>query len=162
MSIRRELNPNPRAVADRAAILENPGFGKYFTDHMVRIDWDETNGWHDARLLPYGPIAIDPATNVLHYGQAIFEGLKAYRHADGSIVTFRPHMNAARFKRSARRLAMAEVPDELFVGSIEALVRHVASAWGKQNIRANAVAPGFVMTPQIQASLPAPTTASAS
>ena len=119
------LNPsvNPASVQRREEILADPGFGRHFTDHMVRAKWTEADGWHDAELVPYGPLTLDPATNFIHYGQSIFEGLKAYRHADGSIVTFRPHMNAARFKRSARRLAMAEVPDELFVGSIEALVR---------------------------------------
>ena len=119
------LNPsvNPASVERREEILADPGFGRHFTDNMVRAKWTEADGWHDAELVPYGPLTLDPATNFIHYGQSIFEGLKAYRHADGSIVTFRPHMNAARFKRSARRLAMAEVPDELFVGSIEALVR---------------------------------------
>ena len=119
------LNPstNPASPERRAEILADPGFGRYFTDNMVRAKWTEEAGWHDAELVPYGPLMLDPATNFVHYGQSIFEGLKAYRHADGSIVTFRPHMNAGRFKRSARRLAMAELPDELFVGSIEALVR---------------------------------------
>ena len=107
---------------DRMAIVENPGFGKYFTDHMVTIDWSSTDGWHDAELKDYGPLLMDPATNVLHYGQAIFEGLKAYRHPDGSIQTFRPYENAQRFARSARRLAMAELPAELFVASLESLV----------------------------------------
>ena len=128
MSFRRELNPAPRSVEDRAGILENPGFGRYFTDHMVRIDWDAANGWHDARVIPYGPLELDPATNVLHYGQAIFEGLKAYRHADGSIKTFRPDANAARFQRSAARMAMAELPTELFIESLHELVE-VDEAW---------------------------------
>ncbi len=110
--------------AQREEILANPGFGKYFTDSMVTADWDAENGWHDAQLIPYGPLVLDPATNFMHYGQAIFEGLKAYRHEDGSIKTFRPFENARRFERSARRLAMAEVPEELFVASIEALVSH--------------------------------------
>lgn len=110
------------ASSERDAILENPGFGRHFTDHMVTIDWNESEGWHDAQLLPYGPLTIDPATNSLHYGQAIFEGLKAYRHPDGSIQSFRPFENAQRFARSARRLAMAELPAELFVLSLEALV----------------------------------------
>jgi branched-chain amino acid aminotransferase len=124
------LNPstNPASAERRAEILADPGFGRYVTDNMVRAKWTEADGWHDAELVPYGPLMMDPATNFIHYGQSIFEGLKAYRHADGSIVTFRPHMNASRFKRSARRLAMAEVPDELFVGSIEALVRQ-DQAW---------------------------------
>jgi len=113
-----------QADAQREEILANPGFGKYFTDSMVTADWDVDNGWHDAQLIPYGPLVLDPATNFMHYGQAIFEGLKAYRHEDGSIKTFRPFENARRFERSARRLAMAEVPEELFVASIEALVAH--------------------------------------
>jgi branched-chain amino acid aminotransferase len=111
-----------QADAQREEILANPGFGKYFTDSMVTSDWDVDNGWHDAQLIPYGPLVLDPATNFMHYGQAIFEGLKAYRHEDGSIKTFRPFENARRFERSARRLAMAEVPEELFVASIEELV----------------------------------------
>ncbi len=114
---------NPCKVSERDAILADPGFGKYFTDHMVRARWSADEGWHDAEVVPYGPLVLDPATNFLHYGQAIFEGLKAYRHADGSIKTFRALENAARFGRSARRLGMAELPPELFLGSIEALVR---------------------------------------
>lgn len=108
--------------AERQAILQDPGFGKYFTDHMVTVDWTADLGWHNAELANYGPLLMDPASNVLHYGQAIFEGLKAYRHPDGSIQTFRPFENAQRFARSARRLAMAEVPAELFVASLESLV----------------------------------------
>jgi branched-chain amino acid aminotransferase len=114
---------HPATAADRDAILADPGFGKHPTDHMVRATWTADLGWHNARLEEYGPLVLDPATNFLHYGQAIFEGLKAYRHADGSIRTFRPIQNAERFANSARRLAMAELPTELFLGSIEALVR---------------------------------------
>jgi branched-chain amino acid aminotransferase len=116
-------NENPTAEARRVEILADPGFGRYYTDHMVRATWTEADGWHGARLEAYAPLTLDPATNFLHYGQAIFEGLKAYRHDDGSIKTFRPLENAARFASSARRLAMAELPWELFLGSIEALVR---------------------------------------
>lgn len=112
----------------RAAILANPGFGRYFTDHMASVKWTSDNGWHDAKVVPYAPIAIDPATNFVHYGQAIFEGLKAYRHPDGSIATFRADRNAARFRSSAKRLAMPEMPDELFLGSIEELLK-VDGAW---------------------------------
>ena len=86
---------SPLAEAERKAILADPGFGRHFTDHMVTIRWSAGRGWHDAELVPYGPIALDPATMVLHYGQEIFEGLKAYRQADGSIATFRPEENAA-------------------------------------------------------------------
>ena len=113
---------NPLPQAQREEILANPGFGKYFTDHMVTADWTEEAGWHNAQLVPYGPLSFDPATNFMHYGQAIFEGLKAYRHEDGSIKTFRPVANAERFQRSARRLAMAELPVELFLASVNALV----------------------------------------
>jgi branched-chain amino acid aminotransferase len=121
-------NPSPRSAEERAAILEAPSFGKYFTDHMVRIDWSEADGWGPGAVVPYGPLSLDPATAALHYGQEIFEGLKAYRQPDGSIATFRPDANAARFQRSARRLAMAELPTELFTESLRSLVE-VDQAW---------------------------------
>ena len=121
-------NPNPRTDAERAAILAEPGFGRYFTDHMVRIDWSADGGWGQGQVLPYGPLTVDPATMALHYGQEIFEGLKAYRQPDGSIATFRPDMNAKRFQRSAERLAMAQLPEDLFVESLRSLV-DVDQAW---------------------------------
>jgi branched-chain amino acid aminotransferase len=119
-----ELKPsaNPLSDAERAAILANPGFGRRFTDHMVTIRWTEGRGWHDAQLVPYAPLSIDPANMTLHYAQTIFEGLKAYRQSDGTVATFRPEANAARFQASARRLAMPEVPVEMFVAAIDALV----------------------------------------
>ncbi|MHC5905183.1 branched-chain amino acid aminotransferase [Streptomyces sp. S6] len=119
-----ELKPSasPLAAADREAILKNPGFGRHFTDHMVTIKWTEGRGWHDAQLVPYGPISIDPSTAVLHYGQEIFEGLKAYRQADGSVAVFRPEANARRFRNSARRMAMAELPEDLFIAALDALL----------------------------------------
>lgn len=109
-------------AAERAAILADPGFGNHFTDHMVSIVWTSDEGWHDAEVVPYGPIPMDPASSVLHYGQEIFEGLKAYRHPDGSIVTFRPEANARRLNESAHRLALPEIPEELFVQAIHELV----------------------------------------
>ncbi|WP_026418203.1 branched-chain amino acid aminotransferase [Actinoalloteichus caeruleus] len=118
----RTLTDRPASAAERAKVLENPGFGRFFTDHMVRVDWDEDLGWHDAALLPYQDLALDPASMVLHYGQAVFEGLKAYHQPDGSVATFRPGLNAERFRASARRLAMPELPDELFLGSLTELV----------------------------------------
>jgi branched-chain amino acid aminotransferase len=117
----RTTHPAPTPPARRAEILADPGFGRYFTDHMVTIRWRAGVGWHDARVEPYGPLTLDPATMVLHYGQEIFEGLKAYRQPDGSIASFRPDVNAARFRSSAARLAMAELPDELFLASLEQL-----------------------------------------
>ena len=115
-------NANPASAERRAEILADPGFGKYYTDNMVRATWTEEKGWHDAELVAYQPLTFDPATNFLHYGQAIFEGMKAYRHADNSIWLYRPLKNSTRFNNSARRLAMAEVPEELFIGAIAALV----------------------------------------
>lgn len=119
---------SPRTQAERDAILANPGFGKFFTDHMVSIDWTVDRGWYDAEVKPYGPLMLDPAASVLHYGQEIFEGLKAYRHADGSVWTFRPQANAARLQRSAHRLALPELPIDLFVESIKQLVA-IDAAW---------------------------------
>jgi branched-chain amino acid aminotransferase len=126
-------HPNPNAVSDaeRARLLENPGFGSVFTDHMVLINYDEGKGWHDARVAPYAPIPMDPASAVLHYAQEIFEGLKAYRLCDGTIGFFRPDANARRFRQSAERLAMAQLPEDLFVQSIMELVRTEA-AWVPQ------------------------------
>lgn len=121
-------NPKPRSDQERAAILEAPGFGNHFTDHMVRIDWSEAGGWGEPTVVPYGPLSLDPATAALHYGQEIFEGLKGYRQPDGSVAAFRPDANAARFQRSARRLAMAELPVELFVESLCALAE-VDKGW---------------------------------
>jgi branched-chain amino acid aminotransferase len=113
----------PIAAAERERVLAAPGFGEVFTDHMITIRWADGRGWHDARLEPYGPFTLDPATSVFHYAQEIFEGLKAYRTAGGDIVAFRPHANAARFNRSAARMAMPELPPEVFVRAIELLVR---------------------------------------
>ena len=117
------LRETPTPAAERERILANPGFGQHFTDHMVSISWSKDAGWHDAALIPYGPLQIDPACAVLHYAQEIFEGLKAYRHADGSIRAFRPDANGARLARSARRLALPELPVDDFLASIELLVR---------------------------------------
>lgn len=124
--INRSSTPTSQERIDE--ILRDPGFGDHFTDHMVTIDWNQDNGWHNAQVQPYGPISLDPATSVLHYGQAIFEGIKAYRQADGSIKTFCPEQNAQRLQDSARRLAMPELPQELFLESLEQLVS-VDAAW---------------------------------
>ena len=119
-----ELKPSasPLSDAERAAVLADPGFGRHFTDHMVTVRWTAGRGWHDAQLVPYAPLSIDPANMTLHYAQAIFEGLKAFAQPDGSVAMFRPEENAARFQASARRLAMPELPRELFIAACEALV----------------------------------------
>jgi len=122
LSFTRTPNPLPVTPQRRAQLMVDPGFGQHFTDHMVTVRWDRDRGWHDAEVGPYRPLELDPACMVLHYGQAIFEGLKAYRQPDGSIASFRPQANAARFRRSARRMAMPELPDELFLASLRELV----------------------------------------
>ncbi|MBN9214445.1 MAG: branched chain amino acid aminotransferase [Microbacterium sp. SCN 70-200] len=111
-----------RSAQERTELLVDPVFGTAFTDHMVDICWSVRGGWHRPRVQPYGPLSLDPAAAVLHYGQEIFEGIKAYRHADGSIHTFRPRQNALRLQRSARRLALPELPVEYFLESLKALI----------------------------------------
>jgi branched-chain amino acid aminotransferase len=124
MTLQIELKPTstPRSDAERSELMAQPGFGQVFTDNMVTIRSTEGRGWHDAVLEPYGPVSLDPAASVFHYGQEIFEGLKAFRTADDEIVSFRPDANAARFNRSAKRMAMPELPEELFLAAIDALV----------------------------------------
>ena len=108
-------------------VIENvknaPGFGEYFTDHMAVAEWDTQNGWGSDRLVPYASFSFDPADAVFHYGQEIFEGLKAYRHADGSVWLFRPRNNAVRFMNSARRMALPQLPEEDFMNSVVNLVK---------------------------------------
>jgi branched-chain amino acid aminotransferase len=118
----RRPSATPVAPERRAELLAEPGFGRIFTDHMVTMRYAEGRGWYEAALQPYGPISLDPSTSALHYGQEIFEGLKAYRQPDGGIGLFRPEANARRFNRSAARLAMPAVPEELFLESIRVLV----------------------------------------
>lgn len=120
--IARITHPAPARPEAREAAIADPGFGRVFTDHMVMIDWEEGTGWHNATLGPRRPIPLDPAASVLHYAQEIFEGLKAYRLDDGAMALFRPDQNAARFNASARRLAMPEIPEGLFVEAIRQLV----------------------------------------
>ena len=110
------------AEIEREKVLRDPGFGKTFTDHMVKADPYAGGGLARRGGHRNGPLLIDPATAVLHYAQEIFEGMKAYRHEDGSVWTFRPEANAARFNRSARRLALPELPEHDFIESLKALV----------------------------------------
>ena len=115
-------NSSPRSDAEREALMADPGFGRVHTDHMVTVRWTQAEGWHDAKLGAYEPLQLDPSAMVLHYGQAIFEGLKAYRQPDGGVAVFRPEENAKRFNRSAARLAMPELPVELFLDAVDTLV----------------------------------------
>jgi len=105
-------------IADESQL----GFGKYFTDRMLVIEWKESQGWCNARIEPYAPFQLDPSCSVFHYAQEIFEGLKAYKWPDGRVALFRPKMNARRFNQSADRLCMPDVPEELFLSAIEQLV----------------------------------------
>jgi len=122
----RAVRPVPDS--ERESILADPGFGRHFSDHMVTALWTKAKGWHDHRVGPLEPFSVHPSAAVLHYAQEIFEGLKAYRHADGSVWLFRPEMNARRFRHSARRLALPELDEQVFLDSIEALVQ-ADEAW---------------------------------
>lgn len=130
--------PAPLPGADRAAILADPGFGNYFTDHMATARWTAEGGWQDRAVTALRPFSVHPGAAVLHYAQEIFEGLKAYRHADGSLWLFRPERNARRFADSARRLALPELGEDSFLRSIEALVRAdaewVPASTGEQSL----------------------------
>ena len=119
------LAPNPEAAseAERVQALTDLHFGSVFTDHMAHARWTRGVGWTDHEITAYGDLTLSPAAAVLHYGQEIFEGIKAYRHADGSIWTFRPRYNAARLNISARRMALPELPEEDFIASLVDLVR---------------------------------------
>ncbi|CAG9208819.1 Branched-chain-amino-acid aminotransferase [Paraburkholderia tropica] len=118
--------PAPAALREQA--LHHPRIGTVFTDHMVTIQWTAENGWHDARVRPREPFSLDPASAVLHYGQEIFEGMKAYGQPDGSVALFRPEENARRFNASASRMSMPTIPESVFVDAIEQLLR-MDGAW---------------------------------
>ena len=119
----RAAHPAPIPSETREQAIADPKFGTVFTDHMVVIDYHaDQGGWHTASLQPRQPIALDPSASVLHYAQEIFEGMKAYRHPDGSLALFRPEANAARFNDSARRMAMPDLPPELFLESLRELL----------------------------------------
>jgi branched-chain amino acid aminotransferase len=117
-----EANSNPVNAAERERLLQDPGFGRVFTDHMVTIRYAEGKGWYDGKVHARGPLTLDPAAAVFHYAQEIFEGLKGYKLGDGSMALFRPDANARRFNTSAKRLAMPELPEETFVESCRMLL----------------------------------------
>jgi branched-chain amino acid aminotransferase len=130
MSVKFEINPatNPTSEKERAAKLVDPGFGRVFTDHMALVRYNQGQGWHSARVESRANFPLDPATAVLHYAQEIFEGLKAYKRDDGGVNLFRPDANARRFKNSAERMAMAPLPEPVFIEAVEELVR-IDRAW---------------------------------
>lgn len=123
-----ESHPCPRGEDQRQALLQAPGFGQVFTDHMATIKYSKSQGWHDAKIGPRQALSLDPAALVFHYAQEIYEGMKAYRLDGGGTGLFRPEANARRFRRSAARLAMPPLPEEMFIESVRALVR-VDNAW---------------------------------
>ena len=120
MDIKVTLNPNPKAKPTDASTL---GFGKIFTDHMFRWTWSKEQGWHDARIVPFERLSIHPASTVLHYGSEIFEGLKAYRRADGKVQLFRPIENIRRMNNSAERLCLPQMPEVDFMQALVEFVR---------------------------------------
>ena len=120
LNIRIEKTTCPKAKpADETKL----GFGKIFTDHMFVMDYAEGKGWHDPRIVPYGPFSLDPATVVFHYAQELFEGMKAYRTAENKIQLFRPDCNANRFIDGCNRMGIPPIPAEDFVQAVEELVR---------------------------------------
>ncbi|MBP1852456.1 branched-chain amino acid aminotransferase [Rhizobium halophytocola] len=115
-------NAQPMAEADRLEAFKALGFGTLFSDHMTVVRWSADRGWHSAEVTARAPFPMDPASAVLHYAQEIFEGMKAYRTADGQAVLFRPDQNAERFNQSAKRMGMPEIPEALFVEAVQKLV----------------------------------------
>jgi branched-chain amino acid aminotransferase len=125
MSLKFEIQPatNPASEKERAARLVDPGFGRIFTDHMAVVRYNQAKGWHGARVESRANFPLAPAAAVLHYAQEIFEGLKAYTRDDGGANLFRPDANARRFWNSAERMAMAPLPEPVFIDAVEQLVR---------------------------------------
>lgn len=120
--VTRNPNPKPKPSANELV------FGKQFTDHMFVMDYDEGQGWHDGKVVPYGDILISPASSVLHYAQMMFEGMKAYKTEDGRVLLFRPEMNARRLNRTNERICMPQMDEELFVAAVKATV-HEDKDW---------------------------------
>ena len=117
ITIERTRNPKQKPT-DQTKL----GFGNYYTDHMFLMNYDEGEGWHNPRIVPYGPIELDPAAMCLHYGQEVFEGLKAYRTDDGRILLFRPDRNMARLNSSNDRLCIPLIDEAFAVEAVKQLV----------------------------------------
>ena len=112
-----------KTKTERERLMQSAGFGDVFTDHMITVQWSAARDWHNAQLQPYAPLTLDPSAQVFHYGQAVFEGLKAYRRSDGAISTFRPLANARRLNHSCERMAMPTLPEETFVEALDLLIK---------------------------------------
>ena len=113
-----ELTKNPKQKPDPDSLR----FGTVFTDHMFVYDWDSEKGWHDGKIVPYGPLALDPATVVFHYGQEMFEGLKAYKTKEGKVQLFRPDMNAKRTNNTNKRMCIPQIDEQMYIDAIKELV----------------------------------------
>lgn len=131
ITVNNSKSPVPNELREK--YVAEPGFGKYFTDHMFVAEWNQNSGWGDGEIRAYGPISLDPAAMVFHYGQEIFEGMKAYSQPDGSISLFRPDANGARFAKSAARITLPELPVSDFVAAVESLVK-VDANWVPKKI----------------------------
>lgn len=123
LNFETQPSANPTSDTERTARLVDPGFGRVFTDHMAIVRYSQAKGWHGARVESRANFPLDPATAVLHYAQEIFEGLKAYKRDDGGVNLFRPDANARRFRDSANRMAMAPLPEPVFIEAVEQIVR---------------------------------------
>ena len=131
---------------------KNFGFGKYFTDHMFIMDYDEGQGWHDGRIIPYGPISFDPGATTLHYGQMMFEGLKAYRNPQGRINLFRPDMNAKRLNRTNERMCIPSMDEDLFLAAVKAIVK-VDEDWTPTDLGTSLYIRPFIVSPEVSFSV---------
>ena len=129
---------HPTPADERAAIVAKPVFGANFTDHMALATWTDGSGWHDREIVARRPFELHPGAATFHYGQEIFEGLKAYRQPDGGVALFRPEKNAARFAHSAARMQMPALPTEDFIESVTKVVQlnldWVPQAEGEQSL----------------------------
>ena len=118
LDIKIERTATPKTKPDYSKL----GFGKYFTDHMFLMNYSTEKGWHDARIVPYGPLTLDPSAMVFHYAQELFEGLKAYRTAEGKLQLFRPDRNIERMNNTCDRLCVPQIPAEDVLQAIKAVV----------------------------------------
>ena len=124
LNIRIEKNQNPKQKPDPDTL----SFGTVFTDHMFVMDYEEGKGWHDPRIVPYGPVSLEPSAMVFHYGQEMFEGLKAYKAEDGRVLLFRPDKNITRANNTNKRLCIPQIPPEDFLQALKAIVK-IDSDW---------------------------------
>jgi branched-chain amino acid aminotransferase len=145
--VTRNTNPKPKPTDCKSL-----GFGKYFTDHMLIMDYDEGKGWHDGRIIPYGPICMDPGSTTLHYGQMMFEGLKAYRNPEGGLNLFRPDMNAKRLNRTNERMCIPPMDEDLFLAAVKAIVK-VDEDWTPTDPGTSLYIRPFIISPEVSFSV---------